>query len=110
MTRKFVYTALFNSCWKAMGLGDGELRTVEDALLKNPKLGDVIEGTGGARKIRFQLEGRGKRGGGRIIYLDVYTKEAIHMLFAYPKNVQSDLTPEQKKTVKQLVEQIHKEG
>lgn len=60
-----------------MGLGDTELRLVENAILRDPKLGDVIEGTGGARKIRFQLEGRGKRGGGRIIYLDVYTKEAI---------------------------------
>ena len=109
MTRKFVYTALFNSCWKAMGLGDRDLRIVEDALLRNPKLGDVIEGTGGARKIRFQLAGHGKRGGGRIIYLDVYTKESTHMLFAYPKGVQSDLTPEQKKAVRQLVEQIHRE-
>jgi hypothetical protein len=93
-----------------MGLGDGELRMVEDTLLKNPKLGDVIEGTGGARKIRFQLAGRGKRGGGRIIYLDVYERESIHMLFAYPKNLQSDLTAEQKKIVRRLVEQIHKEG
>ena len=92
-----------------MGLGDGELRTIESALLKDPRLGDVIEGTGGARKIRFQLEGRGKRGGGRIVYLDVYTKESIHMLFAYPKSVQSDLTPEQKKVIRQMIEQIHKE-
>ena len=108
MTRKFVYTALFNSCWKAMGLGDSELRAVENALLKDPQLGAVIEGTGGARKIRFQLEGRGKRGGGRVIYLDVYAKESIHMLFVYPKNVQSDLTSEQRKLIRQMIEQIHK--
>ena len=109
MTRKFVYTALFRTCWKAMGLGDGELRVVEDVLLKNPKLGDVIEGCGGARKIRMQLEGRGKRGGGRIIYLDVYETESIHMLFAYPKSIQSDLTPKERNIVRHMVEQIHKE-
>lgn len=109
MIRKFVYSSLFNSCWKAMGLDDNELQIVEEILLRDPKQGDVIEGTGGARKIRIQLEGRGKRGGGRIIYLDVYESQSIHMLFAYPKNEQEDLTPDQKKTVHKMVERIHKE-
>ena len=63
-------------------------------MLQNPQIGDVIEGTGGARKMRITLEGRGKRGGGRVIYLDVFEKESLFLLFAYPKNVQEDLTPD----------------
>ncbi len=109
MTRKFIYTEPFRRCWKAMGLGDNDLLTLEQALLNDPKVGDVIEGTGGARKMRIQLEGRGKSGGGRVIYLDVFEKEDLYLLFAYPKNVQEDLTPDQKKAIRRIIEAIRKE-
>ena len=109
LTRKFVYTASFRACWKAMGLRDADLPRLEEALLEDPKLGDVIQGTGGARKMRISLDGQGKRGGGRVIYLDVFEKESLYLLFAYPKNVQADLTPDQKKAIRAIVEQIKKE-
>ena len=109
MTRKFIYTAPFRRCWKAMGLNDDQLPPLEAALPANPALGDVMEGTGGARKRRIQLEGRGKRGGGRVIYLDVLEQADLYLLFAYPKNVQDDLTPDQKKAIARLVEEIRKE-
>lgn len=109
MTRKFVYTEPFRKCWKAMGLQDRDLPILENALLENPQLGDVIEGTGGARKMRIQLEGRGKSGGGRVIYLYVFEKEHLYLLFAYPKNVQEDLTPDQNKAIKKMIEAIRKE-
>ena len=91
-----------------MGLDDKDLGLLENALLKNPKLGDVIEGTGGARKMRIHLDARGKSGGGRVIYLDVFEKEHLYLLFAYPKNVQEDLTAEQKKAIKKMIELIRK--
>ena len=50
-----------------MGLHDEELKLLEDILLENPQKGDVIEGTSGARKMRIQMNGHGKRGGGRVI-------------------------------------------
>lgn len=109
MTRKFVYTEPFRRCWKAMGLSDHDLPVLENALLANPHIGDVIEGTGGARKMRIQLEGRGKSGGGRVIYLDVFEKEHLYLLFAYPKNVQEDLTSAQKSAIRQMIEAIRKE-
>ena len=59
--------------------------------------------------MRITLEAHGKRGGARVIYLDVYEKEKLYLLFAYPKKVQSDLTSEQKKAIKNLVELIKKE-
>ena len=70
MTRKFVQTPPFLAAWKLMGLDEHALSTLEDALLLNPEAGDLIEGTGGARKTRVQLDGRGKSGGGRVIYFD----------------------------------------
>lgn len=109
MTREFVFTSPFLRCWKAMGLDDKSLKELERILLEDPKIGDVIQGTGGARKMRIQLDGRGKSGGGRVIYLDVFEKEKLYLLFAYPKNVQETLTEEQKQTIKALVDTIKKE-
>lgn len=109
MTREFIFTQTFRNSWKAMGLGDGDLKQLEEILLENPQMGTVIQGTGGARKMRIQLYGKGKSGGGRVIYLDVFEKEKLYLLFAYPKNVQEDLTPEQKQAIKAIVEAIKKE-
>jgi len=109
MTREFVYTEPFRKCWKAMGLSDDDLKILEEILLTNPRIGDVIEGTGGARKMRIQMENRGKSGGARVIYVDVFEKEKLYLLLAYPKSVQDDLTPEQRKQVRKLVEAIKKE-
>ena len=109
MTREFVFTKPFLSCWKALGLSDKDLRILEAALLENPQLGDVVQGTGGARKLRFRLEGRGKSGGGRVINLDVFEKEKLYFLFAYPKSLQENLTTEQKQVIKQMIDAIKKE-
>ncbi len=92
-----------------MGLSDGDLIELEKLLLANPRGGDVIQGTGGARKMRISLGGSGKSGGGRVIYLDVFEKVRLYLLFAYPKNVRADLNEDQKKAIRQLVEAIKKE-
>jgi len=110
MNRLFVYTEPFRNCWKAMGLSDNDLLSLEKILLDDPRKGDVIEGTGGARKLRIQLnDNRGKSGGGRVIYLDVFETERLYLLFAYPKNVQENLTPEQKKTIAAMISRIKEE-
>lgn len=93
MTREFIYTSPFRKSWEMMGLNDDDLKELENILLSNPQTGSVIQGTGGAR----------------VIYLDVYEKEKLYLIFAYPKNVQSDLTGEQKKAVKSIVELIKRE-
>jgi len=107
--RSFVLTVSFEKSWAAMGLGDDELCVLQSLLVKDPEAGDVIQGTGGARKVRIPLEGRGKSGGGRVIYVDIVVREKIYLLMAYPKNVQVDLTPEQKKKVHKVVEMIKEE-
>lgn len=85
MTREFVYTASFNNCWKAMGLNDENLKALEIELLKNPQVGVVIEGTGGARKMRIQIGNHGKSGGARVIYIDVFEKEKFYFYLLIQK-------------------------
>ncbi len=109
MTRIFVYTDSFQKSWKAMGLTDYHLAQLERTLLENPQTGDVIKGTGGARKVRIQFDDTGKRGGGRVIYVDILEKEHLYLLFAYPKNVQTNLTPKQEKLIENLVASLKKE-
>jgi hypothetical protein len=77
MKRAFVLTPSFERAWAEMGLGDSELARLQSLLLMDPEAGDVIQGTGGARKVRIPLEGRGKSGGGRVIYVDVVIREQI---------------------------------
>ena len=103
MKRLFVMTAGFEKSWEHMGLGDEELRELQNVLLENPDAGDDLAG---ARKIRIPLTGRGKSGGGRVIYVDVVVKEQIFLLLAYPKNVQADMNPAQKKIIRNLIETI----
>ena len=66
----------------------------------NPDAGDVIPGSGGLRKLRWRLAGRGKRGGLRIIYYRVVSTEQIYLLYVYAKNEQTDLTRDQLETLR----------
>ena len=89
-----------------MGLDDEELFVLQNMILENPQIGNVIQDIGGARKMRIQLEGRGKSGGGRVIYVDLFETEVTYLLMAYPKNIQEELTPDQKKMIRAIIEQI----
>ena len=93
-----------------MGMNDDELRILQELILADPQRGDVIPGTGGARKMRIQMEGRGKRGGARVIYVDIFEAESIYLLLAYPKNVQENLTESQKKSIRDLIAEIQTGG
>lgn len=63
----------------------------------NPTQGDIIPGTGGIRKIRYQGSGHGKRGGVRVIYYFYNEDNPVYLLYAYPKNVQVNLSEREKK-------------
>lgn len=87
-------------------LDDEAYRAFQTALLKNPEAGDVIQGTGGLRKIRFADEKRqkGKRGGIRIIYYWWLGGAQFWLFTVYGKDVQDDLSEPQKKALKKLLE------
>ncbi|WP_245623475.1 type II toxin-antitoxin system RelE/ParE family toxin [Catenovulum maritimum] len=70
--------------------------------MSNPKAGDVIQGTGGLRKLR--VSSKGKRGGARVIYYFLDQKQRFYLLTIYAKNEMPDLTSEQKKQLKSFME------
>lgn len=111
MTRTFIEVPIFTRKWKDLGLTDDNLRALEIELLENPKAGDTISHTGGLRKIRIPMEerGKGKRGGARVIYIDVEIKEKIYLLNVYSKDEQSDLTEDEKKAFKAIVKILKEE-
>jgi len=63
-----------------------------DFLAANPTAGHIIPGTGGVRKMRWALEGRGKRGGARIIYFFHDADMPLFALTAFAKNERADLS------------------
>jgi len=85
-------------------LSDEEYRELQNSLIADPEAGNVIRGSGGIRKLRWAGSGKGKRGGVRVIYHWFRGEEIILMLLVYSKNEQDDLTPEQLKTLRKLVE------
>ena len=85
---------------------DEDLRSLQNFLLASPDAGDVIPGGSGLRKLRWSAQGRGKRGGARVIYYRHVPKEHIYLIYAYVKSAQSDLTREQIKTLAQLMKDI----
>lgn len=76
-------------------LSDEEYCQFQLRLAANPELGAIIKGGGGIRKVRVAVGSRGKSGGARVIYYWVVRRDVILLLYAYPKNVMADLTPNQ---------------
>ena len=99
----FIETDIFTEDLKAL-LSDDEYAEFQSYLAENPLIGDVIQQTGGLRKIRWSAKGKGKRGGVRVIYYYVLPDSQIRLLLIYQKGKQDDLTPEQKKILRQLNE------
>ena len=103
MTREFVELPLFRSRWEGLGLDDDDLLRLQKSLLEDPKVGDVMRGTGGVRKMRFSFEHQGKSGGIRVIYVDFEVYEKIYLLTAYTKNEKDNLSNEQRNELKGLI-------
>jgi mRNA-degrading endonuclease RelE of RelBE toxin-antitoxin system len=98
-----IETSLFTRRIKEL-MSDEDYKDLQEALVNRPDRGVIIQGTGGLRKIRWKLEGQGKSGGVSVIYYWVTATEQLYMLLVYPKSEQDSLSPEQKKTLKMIVE------
>lgn len=107
MKRLFKETPIFT---KKLELYDDLtlLKSIQDAILENPSIGDTIAGTGGLKKFRMpdSSRGKGKRGGLRVIYLDLSDREVTYLLYVYGKDEADDLSSDEKKVFKALVEKI----
>lgn len=100
----FIETPVFTRQIKAL-VEDEEYRLLQLRLVANPDAGDLIPRSGGLRKIRVGVAGRGKRGGARVIYYWVTARSQIYLLLAYAKNAQEDLSEQQLRTLRALVKQ-----
>jgi mRNA-degrading endonuclease RelE of RelBE toxin-antitoxin system len=89
-------------------LTDDDYRLLQHEVVARPDVGNIIRGSGGLRKVRWAATGRGKRGGIRVIYYWDVDREIILMLLIYGKNEQDDLTAEQLRVLKGLVEEEFK--
>jgi hypothetical protein len=99
----FQKTPVFTKLIKEL-MDDDLYRQLQNFLIEQPNAGDLIEGTGGMRKVRWKLPGTGKRGGLRVIYFWRVAEAQILMLLAYPKSEADDLSPAQKKQLRLIVE------
>lgn len=98
----FVETPVFTGLVRK-ALDDDAYRALQTTLLLRPEQGALISGSGGLRKIRWGAEGRGKRGGLRVIYFWEKARQTCYMLFLYLKNEQGDLTTDQVRALGRLV-------
>ena len=89
-------------------LNDEAYRELQIALAERPDMGVVMMGSGGLRKVRWAAQGRGKRGGVRVIYYWAVEQDRLLMLLMYPKSERDDLTREQLKLLRKIVEEEYK--
>jgi len=86
-------------------LTDEEYKDFQEDLAANPEAGDIMQRTGGLRKVRWKSKGKGKRAGVRIIYYFHSSVSRIYLLTLYAKNEVSDLSPEECKALMKLVKE-----
>jgi hypothetical protein len=84
--REFIYTKKFDREWAHQNLTAEDQRRLEMYLLENTEAGTVMQGTGGLRKVRWNLAGQGKSGGIRVLYIDLPHTRIICMVDLFSKN------------------------
>ena len=84
-------------------IDDDSYAELQGVLTVDREAGDLIPRSRGLRKIRWRAQGRGKRGGIRVIYY-VVEQDEIFMLYAYSKSRSADITPDQARILRGLVD------
>ena len=85
-------------------LSEADRRAVVDYLAAHPKAGDLIEGTGGIRKLRWARDGRGKSGGVRVIYYVHSDAMPLYLLTMFAKNERANLSKAERNELAGLVD------
>jgi hypothetical protein len=101
-----VETPAFVSDARSLGLTNEERLAIVSWIAANPNSGNVIEGTGGARKVRFAGKGKGKSGGYRVITFFSGKDIPIFLLNVFAKNERTDLTAKERSELKAILANI----
>lgn len=96
----------FLSDAKAAGLSDTERAMIINSIAVNPVAGAVIQGTGGARKIRFAGRGKGKSGGYRVITFYAGPHIPVFLLALYSKGERADLSKAERNELRSILGQL----
>jgi len=102
---EFIETPTFTRMITAL-LTDDEYWGLQNLLIENPDRGEIIQGGGGIRKLRYAAQGRGKSGGIRVIYYWIKDNQQIYMLVAYPKSKKDDLTDNETDVLRRYVKEL----
>jgi len=106
MTRTFIQTHEFSRNWDALGFSDEDLRILEIDIMTNPDKYPVVQGTGGLRKARIALEGKGKRGGARVCFVDFVFADTVYFITVYEKKDKDTLSQKECNNIKRMIESI----
>ncbi len=104
---EFIETSMFTRQIKQIATDD-ELKDLQKELIESPAKGELIQQTGGLRKIRMATGSRGKSGSARAIYF-LATEEIIYLVMAYPKSTKDSLTDAEKADLKKLTKILKNE-
>jgi len=102
-----IETSVFTRQVRAL-LSDDEYHDLQIALVNRPDAGAVMIGSGGLRKIRWATQGKGKRGGSRVIYYWAVAQDQLLMLLIDSKSERDDLTSDQLNLLKKIVEEEYR--
>jgi hypothetical protein len=95
-----VETRAFLSDARSLDLSETERLGIVTRIAANPAAGDAIEGTGGARKVRFAGKGKGKSGGYRVIAFFTGTDIPVFLLNIFARNEKTDLAPKERRVLR----------
>jgi len=104
---EFIETTMFTRQIKQIATDD-ELKELQKELIESPDKGDLIQKTGGLRKIRMATGNQGKSGSARVIYF-LATAEVIYLVMAYPKSTKDSITDAEKTELKKLTQRLKDE-
>lgn len=84
---------------------DEDVARLQADLLDDPYRGDIIKGTGGARKVRMRLGSKGKSGGARVVYYFIDLRGEVWLLDIYAKSEKEELTENEKKNLYRIIKE-----
>jgi len=99
----FIESAIFTRQVPEL-LTDEEYAELQTAMTQHPDAGNLIQGTGGLRNLRWKRAGTGKSGGVRVIYYWLSAHHHIRLLMIYPKSRKDDLSTAEKAALRKIVE------